>query len=81
MVLLLMIRLGFNVTGLCKEKLFEYFDIINASYVDSSTSVCDTNNPKPLSDIAHLAWLKFVLAPVLCLSHWHGAAIDDITQI
>ena len=81
MVLSLMIRHGFNVIGLFKEKLFEYFDINNALFVNSSTSVCDIKNPNPLPNIARLAWLKFGLAPVLCWCHWHGAAIDDTTRI
>ena len=81
MVLLLMIRTGVIVTGLFKEKLFEYLDINNALFMDSSTSVCDINKPKSFANIAHLAWLKFGLAPVFRWSHRHGAAIDDVARV
>ena len=49
--------------------------------MDSRTSVCDINKPKPLANIAHLAWLKFGLAPFLRWSHRHGAAINDTNRI
>jgi hypothetical protein len=80
-VLLLMISPGFNVTGLFTEKLYEYFDLNKAIFVDSSTSVCTIYNLKPLLKFAHLAWFKFSLAPVLRWSNWHGAATNDTTRI
>ena len=81
MVLLLMIRPRFNVIGLFKEKLLDFFYINNALFMDSSTSVCDINKPKSFANIAHLAWLRFSLAPVLRWSHRHGVAIDDTARI
>ena len=78
-VLLLIIPFGFNLTGLCKETLFDYFDLNNAKFVDPSTSVCAINSPKPLLNIPHLAWIKSSLAPILCWGHRHDDAIDGTT--
>ena len=80
MVPLLMISPGFNDSGLFKVNLYEIFNLYNATFVDPSSSVCDMINPKTLLNIAHLAWVKYALAPVLRWSHRHGAAIDDSTR-
>ena len=50
-------------------------------FMDSRTSVCNIDKPKPFANIGRLDWLKFGLAPIYRWSHQHGAAIDDTNRI
>ena len=81
MVLLLMIPTGLTVSGLFKEKIWDFSDWNNATNMDPSTSVCNIYNPKPFMRLVHFAWLKSSLAPVLNWGYWHGTVIDDTTRI